>query len=118
MHFDALLNEYKNFDASSAETLHSGPFGDLPLLIISHDPAAGTGSNEPPEARKLEPLYAQMQEEQKQLSTHSLRIIAKNSGHEVHTDRKALVLSRVQLFIAQLRGAAPQPTNYGSTVTE
>jgi pimeloyl-ACP methyl ester carboxylesterase len=118
MHFDALLNEYKNFDASSAETLHSGPFGDLPLLIISHDPAAGAGSNEPPEALKLEPLYAQMQEEQKQLSTHSLRIIAKNSGHEVHTDRKALVLSRVQLFIAQLRGAAPQPTNYGATITE
>jgi pimeloyl-ACP methyl ester carboxylesterase len=118
MHFDALLNEYKNFDASSAETLHSGPFGDLPLLIISHDPAAGIGSNEPPEVRKLEPLYAQMQEEQKQLSTHSLRIIAKNSGHEVHTDRKALVLSRVQLFIEQLRGTAPPTTNYGATVTE
>ena len=118
MHFDALLNEYKNFDASSAEPLHSGPFGALPLLIISHDPAAGAAPNLPPEARKLEPLEAQMQEEQKQLSTHGLRIIAKGSGHEAHTDRKALVLSQVQIFIAQLRGAAPPPTNYGSTVTE
>ncbi len=117
-HFDALVNEYNNFDASSAETLHSEPFGDLPLLIISHDPAAGAAPNEPPEARKLEALAAQMQEELKQLSTHSLRIIAKGSGHEVHTDRKALVLSQVQLFIAQLRGTAPQPTNYGATVTE
>jgi hypothetical protein len=59
-----------------------------------------------------------MQEELKQLSTHSLRIIAKGSGHEVHTDRKALVLNQVQLFIAQIRGAAPQPTNYGATITE
>jgi hypothetical protein len=118
MHFDALKNEYFNFDASSAETVHTGPFGDLPLLIISHDPAAGAAPNLPPEARKLEALEAQMQEEQKQLSTHSLRIIAKGSGHEVHTERKALVLSQVQLFIAQLRGTAPQPTNYGSTITE
>ncbi|MGA2084904.1 MAG: alpha/beta hydrolase [Terracidiphilus sp.] len=92
-HFDALVNEYNNFDASSAETLHSGSFGALPILIISHDPVTGADPREPPEMRKLEPLYAQMQEEQKQLSTHSLRIIAKGSGHEVHSDRKALVLS-------------------------
>ena len=118
MHFDALLSEYKNFDASSAETLHSGPFGDLPLLIISHDPAAGATHNEPPAALKLEALEAQMQEEQKQLSTRSLRIVAKGSSHEVHTDRKALVVSQIQRFIAQLRDSVPQPTNYGATVTE
>jgi len=41
----------------------------LTILIVSHDPAAGIGPNEPPEVRKLEPLYAQMQEELKQLST-------------------------------------------------
>jgi len=117
-HFDALENEYFNFDASSEETLHTGPFGDLTILIVSHDPAAGIGPNEPPEVRKLEPLYAQMQEELKQLSTHSLRIIAKGSEHEVHTDRKELVLSLVRVFIAQIRGTAPQPTNYGSTITE
>lgn len=118
MHFDALLNEYKNFDSSSAETVHSGPFGDLPLLIVSHDPSACAAQNEPLEARKLEVLEAQMQEEQKQLSTRSLRVIAKGSGHEVHTDRKDLVVSLVGNFIAQLRGAAPLPANYGATVTE
>jgi pimeloyl-ACP methyl ester carboxylesterase len=118
MHVDALKNEYFNFDASSAETVHTGPYGALPLLIISHDPAVGADPRNPPEARKIEPLWNQMQEELKQLSTHSLRIIAKGSSHEVHTDRKALVLSHVQLFIAQIRGAAPQPSNYGSTITE
>ena len=116
--FEALVSEFYGMDASSKETLHSGPFGALPILIVSHDPEAGTGPNEPPEVRKLEPLYAQMQEELKQLSTHSLRIIAKGSGHEVHLDRKALVLSAVRVFIAQIRGTAPQPTNYGSTVVE
>jgi pimeloyl-ACP methyl ester carboxylesterase len=117
-HFDALLNEYNNFNASSAETLHSGPFGALPILFVSHDPATGAAPNEPPEARKLEPLYAQMQEELKQLSTHSLRIIAKGSGHEVHLDRKELVVNAVRDFIAQIRGTAPPPTNYDTTITE
>jgi pimeloyl-ACP methyl ester carboxylesterase len=117
-HFDAVLNEYDNFDTSSAETMHTGPFGDLPLLIISHDPAAGAGRNESIQQRSLEPLESQMQEELKRLSTHNLRIVAKGSGHGVQFDRQALVLSQVQLFIEQIRGTAPQPTNYGSTITE
>jgi len=118
MHFDALFNEYNNFDTSSAETVHSGPFGDLPILIVSHDPAKGADPSNPPDAMKIEPVWNQMQEELKNLSTHSQRIIAKGSGHEVHSNRKALVLSRVQLFIAQIRGTAPQPASYGATVTE
>ncbi len=118
MHFDALVNEYNNFDASSAQTLHTGPYGDLPLLIISHDSDTGAVPNESPEQRKLEPVSSQMQEEQKQLSTRNLRIIAKGSGHEVHTEREALVLSQVQLFIAQIRGTAPPLANYGSTIKQ
>jgi len=116
MHFDALMGEYFNFDASSAETAHTGPYGALPILIVSQDPAKVDPRD--PNASKMQALWNEMQEDLKKLSTHSLRIIAKGSGHEVHTDRKALVVSRVQLFIAQLRGTAPQPTNYGATVTE
>lgn len=117
-HIDALLHEYYSFDASSEETVHTGPFGNLPILIISRDPATGGGPKEPAELRQFEVLWNQMQEDLKQLSTRSLRIVAKGSGHEVHFDRKALVLSHVQLFIAQIRGAAPPPAHYGSTVIE
>jgi pimeloyl-ACP methyl ester carboxylesterase len=118
MHFDAVENEFFHFDASSKETVHSGPFGALPILIVSHDPDKSRDPKEPPEMRKIEPLWNQMQEELKQLSTRSIRIIAKGATHEVHTDRKALVVSQVKLFLAQLRGTAPQPANYGATVTE
>jgi pimeloyl-ACP methyl ester carboxylesterase len=52
-HFDGLVNEYYSFDASSAETLHTGPYGALPILIVSHDPVAGAAPNEPPKARKI-----------------------------------------------------------------
>jgi hypothetical protein len=65
-----------------------------------------------------EPVWGQMQEDLKKLSTRSRRIIAKNSGHYVQNDRPDLIEKEVPLFIQQIRGTAPQPTNYGSTVTE
>jgi pimeloyl-ACP methyl ester carboxylesterase len=116
MHFDALVNEYFNFDASSAETVHTGPYGALPILIVSQDTAKIDPRD--PGAAKMQSLWNEMQEDLKKLSTHSQRIIAKGSGHEVHQERKALVVSHVQLFIAQIRGSAPQPASYGTTVTE
>jgi len=36
----------------------------------------------------------------------------------VQVDRPDLLGKEVPLFIEQIRGAAPQPTNYGSTVIE
>ena len=59
-----------------------------------------------------------MQEDLKKLSTRSRRIIAKDSSHYIHLDRYELIEREVPLFIEQIRGTAPQPTNYGSTVTE
>jgi hypothetical protein len=50
-------------------------------------------------------------------STHSRRIIAKGSTHNVHRDRADLVVKEVTLFIQQIRGAAPRETN-NSTITE
>jgi hypothetical protein len=65
-----------------------------------------------------EPVWNQMQEDLKKLSTRSRRIIAKGSSHYVQNDRPDLIEKEVPLFIQQIRGAAPQPTNYGSTITE
>jgi hypothetical protein len=58
------------------------------------------------------------QEDLKKLSKRSRRIIAKGSSHSVMLDRADLIEKEVPLFIEQLRGTIPQPTNYGSTITE
>jgi len=63
-------------------------------------------------------MFMRMQEDLKKLSTRSRRIIAKGSGHSIQNDRADLIEKEVPLFIAQIRGTAPQPANYGSTVTE
>jgi len=110
----AAMAEMSSMDNSGKETVHSGPYGALPILIFSQDPAKTTGGMPP----AIAAAWNQMQEDLKKLSTRSRRIIAKGSTHYVQLDRAELIEKEVPLFIEQIRGAAPQPTNYGSTTTE
>ena len=108
--FDAL----DSFNRSGQETVHTGPYGALPILIISEDTAkvpAGVSA-------EAAGVFYGMQEDLKKLSTRSRRITAKGSTHYIHIDRADLIEKEVPLFIEQIRGTAPQPTNWGSTITE
>jgi pimeloyl-ACP methyl ester carboxylesterase len=110
----AIAAETKSIHSSGLETAHTGPYGALPILIISEDPAkmaAGTSAD-------MAKAWNQMQEDLKKLSTRSRRIIAKGSTHYVQIDRPELIEKETPLFIEQIRGAALQPANYGSTSTE
>ena len=108
--FDAM----DGINRSGQETVHSGPYGALPILIISEDPAQAVAASSTDAAN----VFYGMQEDLKKLSTRSRRIIAKGSSHYIHIDRADLIEKEVPLFIEQVRGTAPQPTNYGSTITE
>jgi pimeloyl-ACP methyl ester carboxylesterase len=115
----AAAQELSSVPQSGEETIHSGPFGDLPILIFSQD------LNQPPlpgfsaEAGKsLSKTWNEMQEDFKNLSTRSRRIIAKGSTHYVQVDRVSLLNGEVTNFIKQIRGEMPEPTDYGSTKTE
>jgi hypothetical protein len=59
-----------------------------------------------------------MQEELKNLSTRSRRIIAKGSSHYVQVDRVSLLNGEVTNFIKQTHGEMPERTDYGSTKVE
>ncbi|HEX3662354.1 MAG TPA: alpha/beta hydrolase [Acidobacteriaceae bacterium] len=104
-----------NFDRSGEETIHTGPYGDLPILIFTSDPAKGLAQHEPPAMRAA---WDRMQANLKNLSTRSRQIIARNSGHYVQLERPDLIDREVPLFIEQIRGAAPPPAQYGTTTTE
>jgi hypothetical protein len=62
--------------------------------------------------------WSRLQEGLANLSTRGRRIVAKGSSHYIQLDRPDLIGREVSLFIQQIRGAAPQPANYGSTITE
>ena len=115
----AMIAEMDSIERSGQETVHSGPYGALPILIFSHDPAKSTPrQNAPKWMAGIENAWSQMQEDLKKLSARSRRIVAKDSTHYVQLDRADLLKKEVPLFIQQIRGTAPQPTNYGSTITE
>jgi pimeloyl-ACP methyl ester carboxylesterase len=110
----AIAAETESIHRSGLETAHNGPYGGLPILIFSQDPAKmATGTS-----ADMAKAWNQMQEDLKGLSTRSRRIIAKGSSHYIQIDRPELIEKETPLFIEQIRGAAPQPTNYGSTITE
>ena len=113
--FAAIDGEAENFDRSGEQTVQTGPYGTLPILIISQDPARAASEGQPTEVLKA---WNQMQEDLKRLSTRSRRIIARGSSHYIQLDRPELVEREVKLFLEQIRGTAPEPENYGSTVTE
>jgi pimeloyl-ACP methyl ester carboxylesterase len=118
LHYSAMSAEVDSIDQSGQQTVHSGPYGALPILIISHDPSKQMSKHPTQQDFDRQAAWSQMQEDLKKLSTRSRRIIAKGSSHSAMLDRAALIEKEVPLFIEQLRGTAPQPTNYGSTIME
>ena len=113
--FGAIVAEMESFDRSGEEAVHTGPYGGLPILVFSQDTAKGVAEGEP---RALGNAWNQMQEDLKKLSTRSRRIIAKGSGHYIQLNRSDLIEREVPRFIEQIRGTAPEPTDYGSTTRE
>jgi pimeloyl-ACP methyl ester carboxylesterase len=113
--------EEKDIQRSSDETLHSGPFGVLPILILSEDPdkmaSRDPGKYTHAQMKQATDLWNSMQEDLKQLSTHSRRIIAKGSTHYVQVDRADLVNREVPVFIQQVRSGQASPDN-GTTKVE
>lgn len=103
---------------SGEETLHAGPFGSLPILIFSRDPKE-LARNWPLQVSKDNSFaWNQMQEEAKDLSRQSYRIIAKGSGHYVQIDRADLVVKEVAAFAVRLREHQQPFENEHATVEE
>lgn len=112
---DAIENELDAEHTSGEETIHAGPFGDLPVLILSRDPDV-LASNWPAAVSKANSIaWSQMQEEAKGLSSESKRIIAKGSDHYIQNDRADLVNREITSFIARIRNHQPFPGNQSTT---
>jgi pimeloyl-ACP methyl ester carboxylesterase len=120
VHYKAVQAEYDSFDASGQETLHTGPFGDLPVLVISQDTAKQFAGHNPT-ARELEfaSTWDGMQESLKNLSTRGRRIVAKGSGHNITLERPDVIEREVSQFIETIRGngVVGPPTHRDRTAT-
>jgi len=117
--YSELWREYTSLRRSGEETINTGPYGSLPVLIFSQDPqqVKQTADIPPKLAPELYVVWNQDQENLKRLSTRSRRIIAKGSGHLIPIDRADLINREVAIFIRQIRDNELR-TDYGSTTTE
>lgn len=118
-HAAAAAAELRIIDQSSREALRWKNFGNLPIVIFSQDPDEPQPLGIPTDlAKRFSVAWNQMQDQLKDLSTRSRRIIAKSSGHMIPILRPNLLNREVPIFIEQVRGTIPPPTDYGSTTTE
>lgn len=111
----AIQAEHDDFDLSGEETVKTGPFGDLPILILTHDTALDVADGLP---ESLTQASEANQNGLLKLSERSRQIIAKRSGHYIHLGRPDLVEREVSNFIDQVRGIKPDPEPQHSVTEE
>lgn len=105
--------ELKAFNTSAAQAAASGSLGDMPLAVLSHDPAKPSSEFPPDLNKTVNQAWDKMQDELAHLSTGGTRTIAKNSGHYIQSDRPDVVIEAVRNVTEDARqlqnASAPAP---------
>jgi pimeloyl-ACP methyl ester carboxylesterase len=101
------IAEMKAFRESSAQVAATGSLGDLPMVVLSHDPDKPSADFPADVAKRTNDAWEKMQEEMAHLSTRGTQEIAKNSGHYIQMDRPDLVIDAVRKVVYQARQASP-----------
>jgi hypothetical protein len=94
----------------------AGPFGDMPLVVLSHDPQVNDfgGFFSPADLIKAERAWMEMQDELRGLSSRTQRIVAKGSPHWIQIYRPELVVAAVQEIVNDARGTMPFQADPGT----
>jgi pimeloyl-ACP methyl ester carboxylesterase len=95
--------ELKSVSESAAQAATTGSLGDLPLVVLSHDPDKPQPDLPEDLVKPTNDAWEKMQEELTHLSTRGTQIIAKNSGHYIQLDRPDLVIEAVRQVVVQAR---------------
>ncbi|HLV85744.1 MAG TPA: alpha/beta fold hydrolase [Candidatus Sulfotelmatobacter sp.] len=97
------IEEMRSFPTSATETRATGSLGDMPLIVLSHDPDKPSAEFSPDLAKPVNEAWEKMQEELAHLSTRGVQRIAKNSAHYVQSDRPEMVVDGVHEVVDQVR---------------
>jgi len=91
--FEALGSQIEFVGESAATVAETGPFGDLPLVVMS---AAGTRAER-----------ARMHETAARLSTHGRHVLVENTGHWIPLDQPEAVTDVIRKMVFNLRSGDP-----------
>lgn len=101
--------ELKMFPESASQAAATGPFGDIPLIVLSHDPDKPSSELPPEVAKPTNEAWEKMQEDLAHLSTRGTQSIAKGSSHYIQSDRPEVVIEAIRTVVDQVRGTSVAP---------
>lgn len=99
------VEELKAFSKSAMQTEATGSLGNLPLAVLSSDPSMPRPELPEDLVKPTVDAWQQMQEELAHLSTRSVRVVAKNSGHYIQINRPDVVIEAVRNMVEEIRAA-------------
>lgn len=98
-----VVAELKAVSESSAQTAATSLLGDMPLVVLSHDPEKPSSEFSPDLAKPVNEAWEKMQEEMAHLSTRGTQTIVKNGAHYVQIDQPDAVIDAVRAIVEQAR---------------
>jgi pimeloyl-ACP methyl ester carboxylesterase len=99
--------ELKSFAVSASQAGATGPFGTLPLAVLSHDPDKPSVDLPPDLAKPTNDAWEQMQVDLSHLSTRGTQTIARSSAHYIQIDRPDVVIDGVHNVVDLSRAQIP-----------
>jgi pimeloyl-ACP methyl ester carboxylesterase len=96
---------------NSAQVRALGSLGNMPLVVLSHDPdkVHFPGNLTEPVNRE----WGKMQDELAQLSSNGVHLVVKGSGHDIQVDKPEAVVDAIRKVVSQAKGA-DQPVGNAS----
>lgn len=101
-YMNSWLGEWDDFESSADQVLKMSCCDSIPLIILSEDP--GPPATTPADKHEHEQTWDTVQEGLKNLSSRSMRIIARNSQHYIMIDRPDVVVAAVHMVDSELHG--------------
>lgn len=99
----AIQSEYEVLRLDLQQADQTGPFGALPLLVLSHDPAVRDPEISDELHARTEQTADQLQEELTKLSSNGKRIVVSGAGHYIQKDRPAVVIACARTMVEAIR---------------
>jgi pimeloyl-ACP methyl ester carboxylesterase len=101
--FETMLREDSRIPAASSEIRAISGLGNIPLVVITRDPATGNNS-------EFEARHDQQQRQMTKLSTNSRFIVAEGSGHDIPLARPDVVVEAVKALLTPQAQAGSRGT--------
>jgi pimeloyl-ACP methyl ester carboxylesterase len=102
--YQTTVDEFGPFNTiSPAQVRAAGNLGNVPLIVLSHDPDLEIRLDPSEVHRRDEAVDFKMQEELSELSTLGCHIVAEGSKHYIQDDRPDLVLKSLRILVEQSR---------------